>query len=34
MQNVEDGGHLLFSIVLFLASLTKKLAQMFAVLDL
>lgn len=34
MKNVEDGGHLLFSIVLFLTSLTKKLAQLSAVLDL
>lgn len=34
MKNVEDGGHLLFSIFLFLTSLTKKLAQLSAVLDL
>lgn len=34
MKNVEDGGHLLFSIAPLLASLTKKLAQMSAVLDL
>lgn len=34
MKNVEDDCRLLFSIALFLASLTKKLAQMSGVLDL
>lgn len=34
MKNVEDGDHLLFSVVLFLTSRTKKLPQMPAAVDL